>query len=187
VWYLVFRQDGALAWAAPDRNPNPPAEDSFTVLPVDVYDRSKVYSCANGALVVTTPDPLIAARAATLGSAQSFYDGLFALPKGFTFSGKLYQMDDDSRANWVILGVGADRSAADPTSFPWTDIPVVAADNSTVPMDVPTARRFSQATIGYWAACRPVFRAIKDAIAAATDQAALDAIDVTAGYPAASA
>ena len=47
---------------------------------------------------------------------------------GFTFGGNVYQMDEVSRSNWMLLGVAADRSAGDPAAFPWSDIPVVAAD-----------------------------------------------------------
>jgi hypothetical protein len=46
---------------------------------------------------------------------------------------------------------------------------------------------FGRAAGAYVSACVLRLRAIKDAIAAAADQAALDAIDVTAGYPQASA
>ncbi len=46
---------------------------------------------------------------------------------------------------------------------------------------------FGRAGAAYVSACVLRLRAIKDAIAAAPDQATLDAIDVTAGYPAASA
>jgi hypothetical protein len=185
--YLIYDiATGAPLFTQASRNaPALPAEHGF--IAVDDGTVTGVGdTVVDGALVRYVPT-IADHRAEKVRVATAWFNGLFALPNGFTFAGKLYQMDEASRANWVILGVGADRSAADPMAFPWTDIPVIAADNSSTPMDAPTARAFSQAAIAYWAACRPAFRAIKDAIAGAADETALDAIDVTTGYPAASA
>jgi phage terminase large subunit-like protein len=63
----------------------------------------------------------------------------------------------------------------------------IAADNSHVAMDAAQMYAFGRAAGAYVSTCVLRLRAIKDAIAAAADQAALDAIDVTAGYPQASA
>jgi hypothetical protein len=54
-------------------------------------------------------------------------------------------------------------------------------------MDAAACFGFSLAVAAYVSTCILHCRAIKDAIGAAVDQAALAAIDITAGYPAASA
>ena len=96
---------------------------------------------------------------------------------------------------WLPLLAGAQEVTAtingtitDPAGSPWPGgFYWIAADNSHVAMDAPTLYAFGRAVAAYVSACVLTLRAIKDAIAAATDQATLDAIDVAAGYPTASA
>jgi hypothetical protein len=119
-------------------------------------------------------------------AASAWQAGLIAA--GFTWSGSLFQIDADSRTNIAAMGIMALGSITDPANSPWpSGFYWVAADNSHVAMDAPTMYAFGRAVAAYVSACVLRLRAIKDAIAAAPDQATLAAIDVTAGYPPASA
>ena len=107
---------------------------------------------------------------------------------GFTCSGALFQIDGDSQQNITAMGALALSSVIDPTANPWPgDFYWIAADNSHVAMDAAATLAFARSVATYVSSCILRLRAIKDAIAAAADEAALEAIDVTAGYPAASA
>lgn len=64
------------------------------------------------------------------------------------------------------------------TPFTW-----IAADNSLVQLDAPSTFALGQAAATWESAHVFAARALKDAIAAAPDDAALDAIDITAGWP----
>ncbi len=137
----------------------------------------------DGALVrhVSTLDDNKAAQAAA--AAGDFETRIAA---GFTWSGALFQIDADSQARIAAMSIMALGSITDPANSPWPDgFYWVAADNSHVPMDAAAMYAFGRAAGAYVSACVLRLRAIKDAIAGAAYQAALDAIDVTAGYPAA--
>ena len=123
---------------------------------------------------------------AKLAAASNYQAGQIAA--GFTYGGALFQIDSDSQTQMAAMGIMALGSITDPANSPWPDgFYWVAADNSHVPMDAATMYAFGRAVAGYVSACVLRLRAIKDAIAAAADQASLDAIDVTAGYPTPSA
>ena len=118
--------------------------------------------------------------------AWRYFDGL--MRAGFTYSGALYQIDTAAQAQIAAMGVMALGSITDPVGSPWpAGFYWIAADNSHVPMDAATMYGFGRAAAAYVSACVLRLRAIEDAIAAAPDQPTLDAIDVTAGYPQASA
>jgi hypothetical protein len=107
---------------------------------------------------------------------------------GFTWTGALFQIDSDSQARIAAMGIMALGTITDPAGSPWPPgFYWVAADNSHVAMDAAAMYAFGRAVGSHVSACVLRLRAIKDAIAGAADQAALAAIDVTAGYPAASA
>jgi len=107
---------------------------------------------------------------------------------GFTWSGKLYQIDTNSQARIAAMGALALGSIADPVGSPWNaGFYWVAADNSHVPMDAAATYAFARAVALYVSGCILHLRTIKDMIAGAADQTALDAVDVATGYPAASA
>jgi hypothetical protein len=128
------------------------------------------------------------ARQPRLAEAWTYFNGLFARPNGFTISGTLFQIDSASQVQMAAMGVMALGSITDPANSPWPEgFYWVAADNSHVPMDAAAMYAFGRAVAAYVSACVLRLRAIKDAIAAAPDRATLNAIDVTAGYPAASA
>jgi hypothetical protein len=56
-------------------------------------------------------------------------------------------------------------------------------DNSIVAHDAPALIAMGMAVVAYLDVCQQAGTAIREAIDAAEDQAALDAIDITAGYP----
>jgi hypothetical protein len=125
-------------------------------------------------------------KTAAIASATAYLATLIA--NGFTFRGKLFQIDDTSRLNistWGALALGAITS---PSSGAWSaDFYWVATDNSHVSMDAATMYAFSRAVGEYVSGCRTNLRAIKDAILAAKSADAVKVISVMAGYPQASA
>jgi len=138
-----------------------------------------------GGAVVDWAPTLDSNRQAKAIAAAGNFAALIA--GGFTFSGVSYQIDADSQTRIAAMGIMALGSITDPANSPWPGgFYWVAADNSHVAMDAAALYAFGRAVAGYVSACVLRQRAIKDAIAGAADQAALDAIDVTAGYPAAS-
>jgi hypothetical protein len=131
---------------------------------------------------VGLPDNRLAKR----NAAADHFAALMAA--GFTYSGALFQIDSPAQAQIAAMGVMALGSITDPAGSPWpAGFYWIAADNSHVAMDAAQMYAFGRAAGAYVSTCVLRLRAIKDAIAAAADQAALDAIDVTAGYPQASA
>ena len=127
-------------------------------------------------------------QAAKAVTAMQYFATLFRLPAGFTYSGTLYQVDASSLSNITSMGALATASIANPNAVPWpSGFYWLAADNSHVAMTAAQMLAFAAAVAGYVSACVLRLRAIKDSIVATADQAALDAIDVTAGYPTASA
>ena len=125
---------------------------------------------------------LLDLRRAKDAAARAHFDDLISA--GFSHAGTRYQIDSTSQSHIAALSLLALGCVTDPQNSAWlTDIYWVAADNSHVSMDAPAMYGFGRAVAGYVSASLLRFRAIKDAIAAAPDQAALDAVDVTAGYP----
>jgi hypothetical protein len=163
----------------------PTAPDGGSILVIDAVPASGRWSASNGALVAYVPS-LAQNQASKAQAATAVYASRIAA--GFTWSSVLYQIDPASQANISAMGLMALGSVTDPANSPWpSGFYWVAADNSHVAMDAPAMYAFGRAVGAYVSACVLKLRAIKDAIAAAADQATLDAIDVTAGYPAASA
>jgi hypothetical protein len=125
-------------------------------------------------------------RRARAIAAQAHYDGLIA--QGFVYSGKLYQIDPRSQTQLAAMSLMALGSITDPVNSPWpANFYWVAADNSPAPMDAPGLYALGRAVASYVSGCILRLRTIKDEIATAPDQQALDAVAVTAGYPEASA
>jgi hypothetical protein len=164
----------------------PTLSADYAFIPVDegtVIERGDIV--AGGALVRYVPT-LDDAKAAKIVLAEGEFRTRLAT--GFTWSGALYQIDTDSQTRIAGMGALALGSIADPAGSPWNSgFYWVAADNSHVPMDAAATYGFARAVALYVSGCILHLRTIKDTIAGATDQAALDAVDVTAGYPAASA
>jgi len=163
----------------------PTAPEGGGMLQVDAPPGSGNWSVSSGAVVTYVPN-LADNQEAKTQAALAQYSARIAA--GFTFSGTLFQIDPVSQGQIAAMGALALGSIADSANSPWNGgFYWVATDNSHVPMDAATTYAFARAVALYVSACILHLRAIKDAIAGAADQAALDAIDVSAGYPAASA
>jgi Domain of unknown function (DUF4376) len=114
-----------------------------------------------------------------------------AVNSGFTFSGNLYQSDRRSREN--IAGAAqlaslAIAAGARPGDFKWDgsgeNFGWIATDNSIVPMDAQTVVAFACGAAAFKKRCIMHGYELKQAIANARNHDELDAIDVTAGWPA---
>lgn len=101
---------------------------------------------------------------------------------GFVHDGKRYQVDDASQARITALVVKADRFVAGLPGATW-DVTFIAADNSEVAFTAAEFGVFADAASNVVIARRMYARDLKNRILAAADRAALDAIDVTAGWP----
>jgi hypothetical protein len=155
-----------------------PVDSSGKLVPLQPGDTVN----ADKGYVPYTPS-LAYRQAAKLAAAQAVFDALIAA--GFTYGGVRSQIDSDSQVQLAAMSLMALGSITDPANSPWpAGFYWVAADNSHVSMDAPTTYAFGRAVAGYVSACILRLRAIKNMIATAADQPTLDAIDVTAGYPA---
>jgi hypothetical protein len=135
--------------------------------------------------VVPCPVSLDALKAAKCDAASAYLAARIA--GGFTFGGTRFQIDAASQSQITAMGALAVGSIADPAGSPWAaGFYWVAADNSHVSMDAAVTYAFARAVALYVGGCILHLRTIKDTITGAADEAALDAIDVAAGYPAAS-
>ena len=187
--YFVYRDDpGPILWSCSGMTPPDLSFDATLRViqpPAGTPDAPGTYMVQNGAPVprVTTLDE---SRFAKRTAAAAHYAALIAA--GFTYGGTRFQIDSDSQTQMAAMGIMALGSITDPAGSPWPGgFYWVAADNSHVAMDAAAMYAFGRAVAGYVSTCVLRLRAIKDTIAAAADQTALDAIDVTAGYPAAGA
>jgi len=184
--YLIYEPATAKAlFVQQSRNPPtlPPEYRFIEVEPGTVIDRGD--TVVDGVLVRYVPT-VADLKAAKASAAEAHFQGLIAA--GFTWSGTLFQIDDASQTRIAAMGALALGSIADAAGSPWDGgFYWVAADNSHVPMDAAATYAFARAVALHVSACILNLRAIKDAIAGAADQAALDAIDIAAGYPVASA
>ncbi|HTJ64758.1 MAG TPA: hypothetical protein VL899_13210 [Alphaproteobacteria bacterium] len=128
------------------------------------------------------PATLDELRAAKRAAAETRFRSVIA--GGFGWAGALYQIDSGSQARIAAMGGLALASLTAPDAPAWDpEFCWIAGDNSRVHMDARTACGFAQAVARHVGACILNLRGIKDAVADATDAAALDTIDVTAGYP----
>lgn len=93
---------------------------------------------------------------------------------------------DRGAAQLAALAIAAGAKAGD---YEWDgsgdEFVWIAADNSVVPMDAQIVTAFARATAELKKKCIMHAYAMKQNIAAAKDHDDLDAIDVTAGWPAA--
>jgi hypothetical protein len=127
---------------------------------------------------------LVQAKAIKAAAVASCYAGKIAA--GFNYAGKLIQIDDASQANIAAQGLAALGSIVDPASNPWdANFTWICADNSRLALATAAAMyAFATACDGYVKGCILQRRALKDAIAGATTLAALQAIDISTGWPA---
>jgi hypothetical protein len=94
---------------------------------------------------------------------------------GLTHQGAVFQIDEQSRANIAAMAtfaISANLGGPWPKDFYW-----IAADNTHVPMSSTEMLAFAQAAGAYVSSLILKQRGVKDAIAAATSVAEVDAID----------
>ena len=123
-------------------------------------------------------------RAAKLAAISATADDLLAA--GAPVDGGLHiALDDGSRADLTAMAATATAASAGAMSWPesysrgW-----IAVENLRIPLATPAAGLTLAALVGDWyAAIVQHRRDLKDAALAAEDAAALDAIDVTTGWP----
>lgn len=133
--------------------------------------------------VYAAHDALDGPRRAKLAAAGVQYAAQLAA--GVVHGGKVYQIDEASQQNIAAMGALAASVLSGVPGAAWLPgFAFVAADNEPVPMTPAQMFALAQAAAARVFALRLAFRLLKDAIMAADDQAALDAIDVSAGWPA---
>ena len=109
------------------------------------------------------------------------------LTAGVPVSGSLHiALDDGSRADLTAMAATATAAASGDIAWPenysrgW-----IAIENVRIPLATPSAGLALAASVGnYYAALIQHRRDLKDAALAAEDEAALNAIDIAAGWPA---
>ena len=124
-------------------------------------------------------------RATALAGIASTADALLAGGAPVT-DGLHVALDDGSRADLTAMAATATAAASGAVTWPdsysrgWISI-----ENVRIPLPVPAAGLALAAVVGDWYA-RVVQhrRDLKDQVLAAADEAALDAIDIAAGWPA---
>jgi hypothetical protein len=185
--YVVYSTTtNAVAWLSVQPSvPIPPTGMAYLAVPDGTALGNSRWDVIAGALVAHAPT-LPESQAAKTAAAVAQYRARIAA--GFTSSGTLYQIGPASQTQIAAMGALALGSITDPANSPWpAGFTWIAADNSQVAMDAPTLYAFARAVAAYVSGCILNLRSLKNAIAATTTQDQLTAIDVTAGYPAASA
>lgn len=138
----------------------------------------------NGADWVVLPAVFDDLRAAKLSAISATADALLAAgaPVG---SGLHVALDDGSRADLTAMSATATAASAGAVTWPesysrgW-----ITVENVRIPLATPAAGLTLAASVGDWYASIVQHRRdLKDAALAAEDAAALDAIDVTTGWP----
>lgn len=138
---------------------------------------------------VYTPEPstleeLRAAKLATINAkVEAVLSGGFTVPTG-VMSGKVLQTRDSTdRINWLVsqasysAAVAGGQGAVEGAKFR-------TADNDTFTMSYADGLNVLLAMAAWGAACMDTSWALKDAVNAAIDETALDAVDIEAGWPA---
>ncbi len=133
--------------------------------------------------IINNYNPVPAAQATAVAAVNARYDAIIAA--GFAYQGKSYQIDPASQANMAAVGAMALGSVGNPTSAPWpAGFVWIAADNSQVTMTAQQAYAFTYAAGLYVSAAILNLRALKNQILAAASVAAVEAVDLTQGWPA---
>lgn len=133
--------------------------------------------------IAPTPS-LIALRVAKLAKISATADAL--LSAGAPVSGGLHvALDDGSRADLTAMASTATAASTGAVSWPDTySRGWITIENVRIPLSTPADGLALAASVGEWyAAVVQHRRDLKDAALAAEDAAALDAIDVTTGWP----
>jgi hypothetical protein len=94
-------------------------------------------------------------------------------------------LDDGTRAD--VTGMAATALAAASSAVPWPEsyqLGFIAIENVRIPLPTPVEGLGLAALVGdRYAKIRQNGRDLKDAVAAAVDEAALDAVDIDSGWP----
>jgi hypothetical protein len=110
---------------------------------------------------------------------------------GFSFAGAMFDYDDASQRRITgaaaLAGFALTMGGKAPDDLRWhgggSDFVWIAQDNSLVPMNTITCFGFGQAAAAWEQAHIFAARGLKDAVDAAADHEAIQAIDITAGWP----
>lgn len=139
-------------------------------------------NCATGQVTQhpDTPKPLPAAQADKWGQAKTLRDAHIEAGCNVPGIGR-FDTDETARMNVTGAVTGAMIAAQQgkPFSVPWK-----LADNTLVTLDGSQMIAVGLAVLNWVSSCHAHSQQIGAAIMAAQDHAALDAIDLTAGWPA---
>lgn len=163
----------------------PPSHVSTVLAPDEV---TAGWCLKDGDWVAPSPalDRENARRSAKLAAISATADALLAA--GAPVSGGLHvALDDRSSADLMVMASAATAASIGTVAWPesysrgW-----IAVENVRIPLAAPADGLALAASVGDWyAAVVQHRRDLKDAALAAEDAAALDAIDIAAGWPAA--
>lgn len=126
-------------------------------------------------------------RAAKLAAVSAKAEALIAAGKPVAHENQTLHiaMDDASRAD--MTGMAATAIAAAAGQLPWPDSygqGWITQENIRIPIPTPANGLTLAAQVGdYYACIRQHGRTLKDAVLAAEDEAAFNAIDIEAGWP----
>lgn len=172
AWYgNIVTTPGRPAWVPPE---------GLTVHPVDGVRAEIGWQWNDGA-----PAPVVVelslgeAKSAALQAIASSYAA--ALRAGVTFSGKPYQIDEQSQgrilARAVVARACLDGNGEWPDDYGW-----IAMDNSRPIFTAAEFWQFANDAQGRVTAITLNARSLKDAVLAAADIEALEAVDVQGGW-----
>lgn len=141
------------------------------------------WQCSNDAAVQALIDGYAASAerlAFHQGQKRGELDAVFAakIAAGLSYQGKVFQIDNASRANIAAMATFALSGGTWPKDFYW-----IAADNTHLLMTAQDILTFGQAAGTYVSAMVLTNRALKDAIAAAVSVQDVEAIDLAANWP----
>lgn len=134
-------------------------------------------------VVVSFADLKAAALAAINAKVEAILSGGFTVPSGVMAGAVLQTRDSTDRINWLVsqasysAAVAGGQGAVEGAKFR-------TADNDTFTVSYADGLDVLLAMAAWGAACMDNSWALKDAVAAAADQTALDGVDIEQGWPA---
>ncbi|SHO65805.1 hypothetical protein SAMN02745172_02452 [Pseudoxanthobacter soli DSM 19599] len=135
-------------------------------------------------VIAPPPDPTLEERRTALIAAVGFIANRM-VAEGAPYLGQRIALDEGSRAD--ITGMATTAVAAAGGAVPWPEsysLGWITQANSRLALPTPADGLALAAAVGdYYARIRQHARTLKDVLIAATDEAALHAIDITAGWP----
>jgi hypothetical protein len=141
-----------------------------------------------GFVEYTPPDPTLEdLRAAKIEAINAKLDAILAIGAPVTVGENTLHvaLSDGSRADLTAMATTAVAASTGAVSWPESyQTGWIAVENVRIPLDAPATGLGLAAGVGdYYAQIRQHGRDLKDAALAAEDQAALDAVDIEAGWP----